>query len=306
MRKKPYVDLIILGVFVSWALLLVIAKQLLTELNPAAFVLLRMVLSAVVMFAILLAMRKRLSLPRRYWKQMALVGLLGYGGYHLFFTIGLHLGTSLDAALILATAPVMTALLAHIFKVEHINRREWTGIIICFVTAAAVILTGAKGGIGLDGEWDLRRLAGSLILVLAAVCWAMNGIMSKKLLTRVDPAKITAYSCALASALVLIPFMPFLLKQDWSGISSTNWLRFAYTVIPCSTLSVLFFYYGVKHVGPTRTMIYQNTMPIITALFVLLLRRREESINIVQVIGMVTVFIGVYLTRTGQVERNKQ
>ncbi len=245
MRRKPYVDLIILGVFVSWAAVLVVIKQVLTELNPAAFVLLRMIVSAAVMFAILLTMRKRLSIPRQYWKQTVLVGLLGYGGYHLLFTIGLHLGASLDAALILATAPVMTALLAHMFKVEHIKRREWTGIAICFVTAAAVILTGAREGTGLGDEWNLRRFAGSLILVVAAVCWALNGILSKKLLANVEPAKVTAYACTIASAMMLIPFMPFLLKQDWSGVSSTNWLRFAYTVIPCSTLSVLFFYYGV-------------------------------------------------------------
>ena len=57
-------------------------------------------------------------------------------------------------------------------------------------------------------------------------------------------------------------------------------------------------YFGVKKVGPLHTIIYQNVSPIITAIVVFLMDDRAPSV--VQVAGVFTIFLGVYLTRTSK------
>lgn len=301
-RAKWYIDLAIFSVFASWAVAFVVIKRALApgEFSPATFMLLRMALSALVMFVILAMTGQGLGLRGPNLRRMAVVGTCAYGAYYLLFTIGLKYTTTLDTALIVATGPVMTAILAPMFKVEHISRREWLGIIICLATVGAVVLAGVHGGKAEAGQtprWDMGRLVGDLILLVAACCWALNGILSKPVLADVGATKVAAYANLFATAMMLVFCLPFMGRQDWSSISPAAWWCFAYAVMPATTLTVILFYYGIKKVGPTRTIIYQNTMPLITAILGLLFL--GEGINVVQVIGMVTIFIGVYLTRTG-------
>ena len=117
------------------------------------------------------------------------------------------------------------------------------------------------------------------------------------------PTTMTAYGMSVATVF-LLPFCLFglgpslsgMVQQNWAGISSVGWWAFIYAVVPASTLSVIFFYFGVKRVGPLHTIIYQNISPIITAGVMFLLFDKVPSA--VQIGGVFVIFLGVYLTRT--------
>jgi drug/metabolite transporter (DMT)-like permease len=299
-------------VFTSWALAFVAIKRALGdgEFTPLAFLWPRMFFSAAFMFAVIPLMREAFRLPRGHFWKVITVGVVGIAGYHLLFTIALKWTTPLDTALIVGTGPVMTALWMPLFKMEKTSLRGWIGIGICLATVAVIALSGASQPVGgataastqttVIGnlKWDVWRVIGDLILVVAANCWALNGILSRRVLPFVSPTTLTAWANVAASA-VLLPFcVAALATQNWSGISATGWWCFIYAVLPASTLSIIFYYYGIKSVGPVKTMIYQNTMPVTTAVVAFLWMR--EAPTWVQIAGMFAIFLGVYLTRTSK------
>jgi len=305
LKKQWYTDPIIFLVFVSWALAFVFIKKALGPggFSPLAFVWPRMVLSGAVLFLLLPAIGESVHIPREHVMKTVGVGVVGLGVYHLLFTVALTMTTPVDTALIIGTGPVMTALWMPVFRMERPGRRAWIGIVICFATVAVIAVTGAMEDAS-GGGWNTRRLVADFVMLVAASCWALNGILCHRALPYLKPTTITAYGMAWASLFLLpicligLPHQPGLFAQDWSAVTTANWWYFAYAVLPASTISVVFFYFGVKSVGPLHTIIYQNISPVMTALAMFLIDGKPPSI--VQVGGMFTIFLGVYLTRTSK------
>lgn len=305
MKKQWYTDPIIFLVFASWALAFVFIKKALGPggFSPLAFLWPRMVLSGIVLFVLLPLVGEPIRIPREYIMKTVAVGVVGLGIYHLLFTIALTMTTPVDTALIIGTGPVMTALWMPAFRMERPRMRAWIGIVICFATVAVIAVTGAVEDSTASG-WNTRRLVADIVMLVAANCWALNGILCQRALPYLKPTTITAYGTAWASLLLLpvclagLPHQHGLFQQDWSAITPAGWWCFAYAVVPASTISVVFFYFGVQSVGPLHTIIYQNVSPIITAATMYLMDGRPPSV--VQVVGMFMIFLGVYLTRTSK------
>ncbi len=306
MRKHWYTDPILFGVFTTWALAFVLIKASLSPeggFSPFAFCWLRMLLSAVVLFALLPLLGEPFREPWSKIKKTIIIGVVGIGLYHLLFTFALSLTTPVDTALIIGTGPVMTAIWMPAFGMERTGRRGWFGIAICFGSVAAIALYGATPGAGTSatGGWDLKRLLGDAIMLVASNCWALNGIFCRRALPFLPPVTITAWAMVWAT-LALLPFCAYsMFAQDWSAISLVKgWGGFAWAVLPASTLSIVFYYFGVKSVGPLHTIIYQNISPAITALLVFAIMPAHECPSVVQILGVFTIFFGVWLTRTSK------
>jgi len=308
LKKSWHTDPIIFCVFASWAIAFVLIKESLAPVGtftPLAFLWPRMFLSAIILFVLLPVIREPVRISRGDLAKTAVIGVVGLGSYHLLFTAALSMTTPVDTALIIATGPVMTALWMPLFKLERTHARGWLGVAICFASVAVIAISGAAEHPTRAG-WDLRRLLGDIIMLVAANCWALNGILCRKAPPHLKPSTITAWGMLWASA-ALLPFCLFgvgvrplggLFQQNWAAVTPTHWWYFAYAVLPASTVSIIFFYFGVKKVGPLHTIIYQNVSPIITAVVVFFMKGTRPSI--VQVVGVFTIFLGVYLTRSSK------
>ncbi|HUV39892.1 MAG TPA: DMT family transporter [Planctomycetota bacterium] len=308
MKSHWSTDPIIFCVFVSWALAFVFIKKALVPVGgftPLAFLWPRMLLSAIILFALLPIIREPVRIPRKHLMKTVVIGVVGLGTYHLLFTVALSMTTPVDTALIIGTGPVMTGLWMPLFGMARPRGRAWVGVTLCFATVAVIAVHGALENPDASG-WNTTRLLGDLIMLVAANCWALNGILCRRAIPFLKPTAITAWGLLWASVL-LLPFCLFgigmpalggLAPQDWSAVTPTQWGYFAYAVLPASSISIVFFYFGVKKVGPLHTIIYQNVSPIITAIVVFLMDDRAPSV--IQVAGVFTIFLGVYLTRTSK------
>ena len=300
MKRQWYTDPIIFCVFVSWAIAFVLIKLALSPaggFSPLVFVWPRMFLSAIVLFGLLPMLRESMRIPREHLMKTVVIGVIGIGTYHLLFTIALSMTTPVDTALIIATGPVMTALWMPVFGMERAKRRAWFGIIICFVAVAVIAIRGALENPDETG-WNTTRLTGDIIMLVASNCWALNGILCRRASPYLKPTTITAYGTLWASAALLPICIWSMATFDWTAITPTGWWCFLYAVLPASTISIVFFYFGVKKVGPLHTIIYQNVSPIITAGLIFLMYGKVP--NEVQVVGLLAIFLGVYLTRTSR------
>lgn len=122
-------------------------------------------------------------------------GSVGFFLYMLFFNTGCETVTASTSSVVIATVPVMTALLARYIHGEMLNRRQWAAILIEFAGVALLTL--------MNGVFTVNK--GILWLLLAAVSLSAYNLLQRKL-TRVYPALQTTSFSIFAGTLMLAVF----------------------------------------------------------------------------------------------------
>lgn len=148
---------------------------------------------------------------RSDWKTIAGIGFIGY-----FISIGAQfLGTWLSSAhmgaLITSATPAFMLILAYWILKEPLTGRKWASVLMATLGVAIVV--------GFESP-EKGSLVGNLILVLAAVTWAMLSIAVKKAGQRYSSLTITTY--AIAFAFVITTPMLWLEadRMDWGALTS--------------------------------------------------------------------------------------
>ena len=102
-----------------------------------------------------------------------LSGALGYVIYTVAMNIGLQTLPSATCSLLVATSPIMTAIIAARVYSEKINLISWCAIFIAFTGVVILLLWDSGGAFSID--------AAMLWMLLSAASWAGYNIMTRKL-----------------------------------------------------------------------------------------------------------------------------
>ncbi len=125
-------------------------------------------------------------------------GLSGFTLYMIFFNIGSQAVTATVSSLIIALAPVISAVLAIFAFKERMGRTKWIAFIAAFAGVAVICL----------GEGEFIINAGIIWLLLGALVSAVYFLITKALLKRgYAPLQVTAYSIFIGT-FFLLPFVP--------------------------------------------------------------------------------------------------
>jgi drug/metabolite transporter (DMT)-like permease len=105
--------------------------------------------------------------------RLTVAGLLGMSGYQALLNLGETVVPAATASIIVATVPIITALLARILLREHLDKWRWIGILVA--AAGIVVVTLGRGG-------RLAFEAAALLILAAAASLAGYFIVIKPLL----------------------------------------------------------------------------------------------------------------------------
>lgn len=292
-RAPIAVDLALVGMAFIWGVNFAVVKTALTELSPLAFNALRFSIASLLTLAALWLVERDVRPSRGDgWRFLAL-GLVGNAGYQFLFINGLNRTTSGNGSLILATVPVFVPLIGMLLRIERINARAWIGIALSF-TGIALIVLGSGEEVGLASEMTV----GNLMILAAATLWASYTVLSRPLLARYSPLKVTALAMLAGTPFIVLYAIPGLRAQDWDAVSWQGWGGLAFSSILAIALAYVVWNLGVSRVGGTRTAVYNNLTPVVAALTGWLFL--EESITLWVIGGAALIFSGIYLTRTSQ------
>jgi drug/metabolite transporter (DMT)-like permease len=155
-------------------------------------------LTASLVFAIYLGL-KRPRMPRgAHLVRISLGGVLGITLYNLLLNTGELTVSAGAASFLINCMPVFAAMLAAAFLGERLRIVGWLGIGVSFAGVAMIAIGDSRG---------LHFGRGSLLVLGAALCSAMMGLLQKPLLRDYDPVALTA--CLMASGeLFLLPYLP--------------------------------------------------------------------------------------------------
>jgi drug/metabolite transporter (DMT)-like permease len=284
-------ELGVLFVTLVWASNFIVVKATIEVLPPIAVAALRFGLGALVLLAILKWREGTIRLPLRELGPMAVVGVLGFGIYQVLWSTGLESVTAGDSALLIAATPVMTALLAVVAGSDTLTPRKLAGALVSF--AGVAIVVAGDQGLPLGAS-----LAGGLLTLGAALCWAFYTSFGAPILRRHSPLRTTTWAVT-AGALFLLPFGAFQLTGvDWSRVGPPAWAAIVYSaILPVAIANVIVFH-GVKLLGPTRITSFQFLVPAFAVLMGAAFLR--EPIRPAQVVGGAVIVAGVLVTRSAR------
>lgn len=229
---------------------------------------------------------ERYVFQKKDLKKFLFTGIVGMVGYHIFFFLSLKYTTAINSSIIGATNPVVTALLAVIFLKQRLPLRQALGIVLSLL---GVVLTITAGDLSVLASFGLNK--GDLIMCLAVVVWAAYGVYSKSRCAGISPVAITYYSF-LVCTLVLIPFV--LLEKPWAflpGVPTEAYIAVIFMAIFPSCFSYLVQQIAIKEIGPARSSVFINLVPVFS--FILATLILGEELQPVKILTAVLIIAGV-------------
>ncbi|HVG18214.1 MAG TPA: DMT family transporter [Blastocatellia bacterium] len=285
-------DLLLLVMTIIWGSNFTAIKFSMGDnLLPLSFNALRFVLASALMAAAALASGRTMRVRRGDGWRLFGLGLLSNALYQSLFIMGMAYTRAGNAALILATTPMFTAVISRIRRQEYFTARGVAGLFLAFGGIVLIILSGRS-------EVSIGETAlGDCLLVAATACWALYTVGSKPLVHAYGPMKATAFMMITGTPLLLLICMPSLLRQNWSQVRPVAWAGLAYSGVFAIALAYIIWNHGVRKIGSTRTAIYSNITPVVALLVAW--PALGEAPTAGQVVGAAIIFVGLYLVRRG-------
>lgn len=277
-------------VMALWAGNFIVVKGALGTLPPVGFTALRYGLASL---SLLVLMRWRdgaIRLPHGDIRSIAVLGIIGFGIYQILWVVALQTIPAGDSALLIATTPVMTALLAMATGADSPNRVKLVGAIVSFLGVATVIVAGQGLNLGASVGGDLLTLA-------AAACWAIYTVRGATILRR-QTALMTTTWAVVAGTLFMAPIgIAQMATADLSAIGPSMVLSVIYAGTLAAGVPNVVVFHGVKLLGPTRISALQTLVPALAVVLAVIFL--GEPIRPAQLIGGVIILAGVALLRRG-------
>lgn len=291
LRARPGVwltDLSLLMMALIWGVNYSVVKYGTRIVDPLAFNAVRVCLAAVSLSIIVAVVRAPWPRLRDAAALLAL-GVLGNGVYQLFFVEGIARTRAGDAALVIAASPAFIAIIGRLRGVERASGSRVAGIALSIVGIGLVVFGSSQSAGGQS------TLGGDGLVLCGAVCWSIYAVLLKPYTDRVDGLHLSALTMVGGAIPLLFIAMPALSVVRWGGLPSTAWAAFAYSGLGALVIAYLFFYRGIRVLGPTRAAMYGNLQPIIAVLFAWL--TLGETPTVWQGVGAACILTGLLLTR---------
>ena len=257
-------------------------------LEPLAFNATRVAIAAVALMLICIGGRMHWPSPRTVVALLAL-GVLGNGVYQVLFVEGIARTRAGDAALVLAASPAFIAIIGRIRGVERIGGRGVAGIGLSVTGIGLVVFGTAQAHVG------QASFLGDLLVLIGCVCWALYTVLLKPYTHDVNGLQLSALTMVGGAVPLAIIATPAVARVQWASVPALGWASLLYSSILALVVAYLFWYRGVRVLGPTRTAIYGNLQPVIALLFAW--ATLGEAPTVWQVLGAGSIMSGIVLTR---------
>lgn len=279
-----YLLVIITTVF--WGANFVLGGFVLYDESPFWAAAMRFVLGTLLMFGIAAWRRERLVEPlRKNAGAYLLLGVAGIVAFNLFFFEALRYTSANNAALIMATNPLLTTLLAAAMLGERPGARHFVALPIALAGVAVVVTHGQVSSL-----LGLHFSTGDLLMLGANLSWAFYNVLCRRYMPAGSPLVNTAWIMA-AGAVVLFAIAlgsstPLVLLGTKAALSM------AMIIVGGTVLAYLFWSMGIGRLGAARTAIFLNLVPVFAMLLGILINTPPTTAQLfggLLVLGSVSV-----------------
>jgi drug/metabolite transporter (DMT)-like permease len=274
----------------SWSTVFVLGRYLcnVLKIHPILVAFLRFFLAGFlsILYIIIKGKAKSLSVLIEKPFTIILLGFTGIFGMGSAVFLALSYSTAIDVSIIMNSNPIFIIPLAVIIG-ERLTVRKFIGVVIGLLGCVLVINGDLTGFQLLKSE----NLMGNLIAVGASLCWALYTVIGKNLVRERGGLVITSLNMIIGSIplfLLVVALGEFTLPPLRAS------LGIAYLAIFPTALGFVFWYQALEELDASRLGPLQYLVPIGTA--VIAFFYLDESIQLASIVGMILVFLGIYLS----------
>ena len=278
----------------DWMLLLVLGtlwggsyffgKVALAQLPPFTVAVGRLGLAALVLHVVVRAAGHHMPGSILAWRAFWIMGLLNNAiPMSLILWGQTTIGSGL-AAILNASTPLFTVLLAHFFtRDERMTSRKVGGMVFGLAGVAVMIGPDALGGLH-------RGLLAQLAMVGAAISYACAGIFGRRFAG--TPPLVTAAGQVTASSLTLLP-LSLLADRPWllHAPGARTWAALAGLALLCTALAYVIYFRILATSGASNLLLVTLLMPVNAVL--LGLAFLGEHVEPRHVAGMALIAVGL-------------
>ena len=235
------------------------------------------------LLALIVVLRKD-TWPRGAALQGAILfGLFQFGGNLAFLYWGERVVPSGVAAVLYATVPLSTAMLAAVLRVEALQRRKVIAAVVAIVGVATIF----AGELRLDVPFE-----GLVAVFIAATLAALSSVLLKRAPPQPSVFATNAIGCAFGAVICLAA--SFLLGEDHALPSTVaGWWPVLYLTLAGSLGAYVIFTWLVGHWSVTNASMVGVVVPVIAVILGAIVRSEtrapETYIGAVAVLGAVVV-----------------
>lgn len=290
-----YIGLIIVSTFLQGSSF-VASQIVLQDMTPLWLASIRFLIASIAMIP-LFWLVKRERFPRApkgvQWLHVVAIGALQTAGVMALLNFGLRETTAARAALLMASNPLVVALLSTALLGESLSRRAALGLLIAFAGVLVSI-----GGDALTKSGGIGR--GELLVACASLCWAASTTAAKRIGAALGAFELTFWQMLTGSMLLVAVAcasgQTFRLPQSQAVWGALLWLS-----IPASMGAMGTWFGALALGGAVRTSGFLFLCPVFSAAIAFVVK--GETVSGHEIAGAALVGLGLVLLAGSRAER---
>ena len=283
-----------LGATVIYGLNHTIAKNVMpVYISPFGFILLR-VLGAAILFWIASIFVKHERIERKDWPRLIACSFLGMVINMLAFFKGLELSTPVNSSVIITISPIIVFIFSAILLKEKIKLIRSVGILFGFVGALTLVLYTSKTGLNAP-----NIPLGNILFIVNSFAYGLYLVLVKPLIEKYNVINLLKWLFLLAIFMNFPVTIDEFSSVDWTNLPIKEAiLPMVFVVVGTTFCTYLFNAYALRTLSPSTVSSFIYLQPIVGIIYAV--STKSDTLSFVSVIGMILIFIGIYLVTKKQ------
>ena len=293
---NPHFLLTLTSIF--WAFNTVAGRAAVDEVSPLLIVSVRWFFVSIILSILC---RNQLietwSILNKKIKWLIFMGLFGFTGFNSAYYVAAHDTIAINLGLVQGTMPAFIIIIAWIWLKDKINFTQFLGVLITFIAVLIVVCSG-----NFNALIELELNSGDIVMIFACTLYAIYavGLRKKPKISALPLLTFFAYIAFLGS-------LPGLIYEIYSNQlilpGQKGFIILGVIIIFPSFLAQIFFMKGVEKIGPTRSGLYTNLVPVFSSLLAVFFL--GEEFQFFHLLSLMMIFTGIYLFEYNQVQKLK-
>ena len=293
---NPHFLLTLTSIF--WAFNTVAGRAAVGEVSPLLIVSVRWFFVSIILSILC---RNQLietwSILNKKIKWLIFMGLFGFTGFNSAYYVAAHDTIAINLGLVQGTMPAFIIIIAWIWLKDKINFTQFLGVLITFLAVLIVVCSG-----NFNALIELELNSGDIVMIFACTLYAIYavGLRKKPKISALPLLTFFAYIAFLGS-------LPGFIYETYSNQlilpGQKGFIILGIIIIFPSFLAQIFFMKGVEKIGPSRSGLYTNLVPVFSSLLAVFFL--GEEFQFFHLLSLTMIFTGIYLFEYNQVQKLK-
>jgi drug/metabolite transporter (DMT)-like permease len=264
----------------------VFIRLVIDQTDPITLNFLRFGSVGIILFIFFVLFYSKMPMRRADLLKISMIGLLFFAAFPILCAYGLELTTAARGGLIYATMPIVTMILAAIFKIEKLTLIK-TGAVLLAVCGILLALGDQQSLLPTN-----KSFQGDILLMGSVLCSSIFVVFSGNFMKKYGNLRVQVI--AITSGVTLSFFLTLVFGQPIDQIlnfDNIGWFSVLFLILPGGVLMMYCWGKALMLITPTQAAISLGFNPIVAMLLGIWLL--DEVISSQFLIGFFLLFIAI-------------